>query len=381
MFDPTIGRWFQEDPKGFAAGDPNLFRYVHNSPTNAIDASGLEPVEAPSPHTPGTAPVQEIYEKEAPPPQNLMWTDPNVITKALENVIVESKDSFHEYFPAIRAGGDTGVFYDMQVQVDIARQDGKKPNTGNVNDPKAPLVGVRVFRPVDPSHQLISSPAVPANPLVVSSVLGARVAGPMSQITLSSCLTSQHRSASVVFWCKVDKNGRIIVDKYGNVEEAKEGDFGLGVQVQFEPYLLKLNTTPPIVIPVSKAIAASLRLPPPYDVLVQLPMLFGFPGLPSVLGPLTPIPAQFQSNCHAQKLGAGTQQPNPASRLLLYDARTIAALYSDRTLFTPVTDLYKVQPGDIIAMYNLVPSMDRPTGSLIHSMTVIKIELDSDVKP
>jgi hypothetical protein len=40
MFDPTVGRWLEEDPKGFDAGDPNLFRYVKNNPTNATDPSG-----------------------------------------------------------------------------------------------------------------------------------------------------------------------------------------------------------------------------------------------------------------------------------------------------------------------------------------------------
>ncbi|MGL4419168.1 MAG: RHS repeat-associated core domain-containing protein, partial [Gemmataceae bacterium] len=37
------GRWMQEDPIGFAAGDVNLHRYVGNNPTNASDPSGLQP--------------------------------------------------------------------------------------------------------------------------------------------------------------------------------------------------------------------------------------------------------------------------------------------------------------------------------------------------
>jgi hypothetical protein len=40
MFDPTIGRWTTEDPIGFEAADADLFRYVRNNPTNAIDPSG-----------------------------------------------------------------------------------------------------------------------------------------------------------------------------------------------------------------------------------------------------------------------------------------------------------------------------------------------------
>lgn len=40
-YDPKAGRWLGEDPIRFAAGDPNLSRYVSNSPTNYIDPSGL----------------------------------------------------------------------------------------------------------------------------------------------------------------------------------------------------------------------------------------------------------------------------------------------------------------------------------------------------
>jgi RHS repeat-associated protein len=36
-----VGRWMQQDPWGFAAGDHNLYRYVGNGPTNAIDPTGL----------------------------------------------------------------------------------------------------------------------------------------------------------------------------------------------------------------------------------------------------------------------------------------------------------------------------------------------------
>jgi RHS repeat-associated protein len=38
--DPTTGRWISEDPIGFGGGDANLYRYVLNTPPNAIDPSG-----------------------------------------------------------------------------------------------------------------------------------------------------------------------------------------------------------------------------------------------------------------------------------------------------------------------------------------------------
>jgi RHS repeat-associated protein len=64
-YDPRTGRWFSQDPLEFAAGDPNLYRYVGNSPTNAVDPSGLaarivsdtdmvnEPGSGSGPATPG----------------------------------------------------------------------------------------------------------------------------------------------------------------------------------------------------------------------------------------------------------------------------------------------------------------------------------------
>ncbi len=40
-YDASNGRFISEDPIGFSAGDNNLYRYVGNSPVNAIDPSGL----------------------------------------------------------------------------------------------------------------------------------------------------------------------------------------------------------------------------------------------------------------------------------------------------------------------------------------------------
>jgi RHS repeat-associated protein len=41
-YNPTLGRFMSEDPKGFAAGDYNLFRYCHNDPEDLTDPTGTD---------------------------------------------------------------------------------------------------------------------------------------------------------------------------------------------------------------------------------------------------------------------------------------------------------------------------------------------------
>jgi RHS repeat-associated protein len=43
MYQPELGRFLQPDPKEFAAGDYNLYRYCHNDPVNKQDPLGLDP--------------------------------------------------------------------------------------------------------------------------------------------------------------------------------------------------------------------------------------------------------------------------------------------------------------------------------------------------
>jgi RHS repeat-associated protein len=42
---PELGRFIQPDPKHFAAGDYNLYRYCHNDPVNKTDPLGLIPLD------------------------------------------------------------------------------------------------------------------------------------------------------------------------------------------------------------------------------------------------------------------------------------------------------------------------------------------------
>ena len=41
MYQPELGRFLQPDPKEFAGGDYNLYRYCHNDPVNKNDPMGL----------------------------------------------------------------------------------------------------------------------------------------------------------------------------------------------------------------------------------------------------------------------------------------------------------------------------------------------------
>jgi RHS repeat-associated protein len=66
-YDAAIGRFVSQDPKGFAAGDANLFRYVGNCPTNDTDPSGLQFgrggdnfVDPPAPLRPRSGPVDKV---------------------------------------------------------------------------------------------------------------------------------------------------------------------------------------------------------------------------------------------------------------------------------------------------------------------------------
>ncbi|MGH7137578.1 MAG: RHS repeat-associated core domain-containing protein, partial [Pirellulales bacterium] len=46
-YNPATGGWTTKDPTGFTAGDANTGRYSGNSPTNAVDPTGLAAVQGP----------------------------------------------------------------------------------------------------------------------------------------------------------------------------------------------------------------------------------------------------------------------------------------------------------------------------------------------
>jgi RHS repeat-associated protein len=56
-YNPTLGRFMSEDPKGFDAGDYNLFRYCHNDPLDLTDPMGLQAWAPQSGDNPQTGPA------------------------------------------------------------------------------------------------------------------------------------------------------------------------------------------------------------------------------------------------------------------------------------------------------------------------------------
>ena len=69
-YDGRVGRWLSEDPIGFAGRDGNLCRYIQNSPTGAVDPSGLRgPSAPPLPVRPGPWPVRPGVPPREPLPR------------------------------------------------------------------------------------------------------------------------------------------------------------------------------------------------------------------------------------------------------------------------------------------------------------------------
>lgn len=67
MYDPILGRWLEQDPIGFDAGDMNLYRFVGNDPTNTVDPSGLQVQKRPPSYQPTRKQLVEDYLKKGKP--------------------------------------------------------------------------------------------------------------------------------------------------------------------------------------------------------------------------------------------------------------------------------------------------------------------------
>ena len=100
VYHPVLGRFISEDPKGFDAGDYNLFRYCHNDPEDLTDAMGFEPEK------PGYDPQNPAapYHKE----ENRMVTGSNIPIHVSITGTIDSKGNFHP--SSASAGGMNFTF-------------------------------------------------------------------------------------------------------------------------------------------------------------------------------------------------------------------------------------------------------------------------------
>jgi RHS repeat-associated protein len=86
-YDAGIGRFVSQDPKGFNAGDTNLYRYVGNEPTSSRDTSGLgdepamgqrkPPASFPLPPDPTGLPSGWLLDPSHRDPNGTRHRDPN----------------------------------------------------------------------------------------------------------------------------------------------------------------------------------------------------------------------------------------------------------------------------------------------------------------
>src|SRR5262249_34125302 len=91
-YNPQLGRFMSEDPKGFNAGDYNLFRYCHNDPIDFTDPLGLEFIDQGevSWSMIGGASAGGVYGYTQP---HLEWGEGNVtLTRVAGGVQVHVKD-------------------------------------------------------------------------------------------------------------------------------------------------------------------------------------------------------------------------------------------------------------------------------------------------
>jgi RHS repeat-associated protein len=65
-YDPTTGRWLEEDRTGFCASDTNLYRYVQNDTLNATDPTGLTLAIAGNTIEAGSKEANEVYKQVVP---------------------------------------------------------------------------------------------------------------------------------------------------------------------------------------------------------------------------------------------------------------------------------------------------------------------------
>jgi hypothetical protein len=145
VFDPTIGRWQTKDPKSFAAGDTNLYRYVGNHPSYATDPSGLETKDGHTITRIGhhVVPASLWREFGFDPVATSVWDrEDNRVGRQFAGVADES----HTYF----AHGSSG--YNGHVRVELSNELAKYMKKNKITDGKLTVEQQRVFAEYFANH-------------------------------------------------------------------------------------------------------------------------------------------------------------------------------------------------------------------------------------
>ena len=110
-YHPGLGRFLSEDPKGFDAGDYNLFRYCDNDPEDLTDPMGLNPVAPP------TTPVGEGENPD--PPRRRLKPGP-FTSQILEGPGTQGAPMAAKNPGKFKGGFSRGEAYGPNERIDIA---------------------------------------------------------------------------------------------------------------------------------------------------------------------------------------------------------------------------------------------------------------------
>ena len=85
--NPTTGRWDNQDPLRFKAGDSNLYRFVSNEPTGYSDQSGLQSVFSEAPRLTGFLTFEGIPHQWPRVSTNRRWRHERIVRPAWRRTI------------------------------------------------------------------------------------------------------------------------------------------------------------------------------------------------------------------------------------------------------------------------------------------------------
>jgi len=126
FYDAATGRWISQDPLGFDAGDSNLYRYVHNEPTNRTDPSGKLV-------NPGLYATYAAY-KDAVAIEN--WSNGNYQKQGLKFRPPDEKPVPIEAWRAARSEHDEAILRSRKQELEVSICWAKVASAGYLGDEK-----------------------------------------------------------------------------------------------------------------------------------------------------------------------------------------------------------------------------------------------------